>query len=208
MKTVVSILGSILLIAGFAANAGAAPYTFDMGADSVVDTSGTADVLEMYANVNQNLDDLIFSLDDGESKSFYFATIGTTEGWIDKDDIRPGTVSAILDFDIPDLIGVVDGKSIGFSAAWHFLQGWNLVWDDPVIIDMGDAGEFTIELSDVGYASWCWKGPDGSADITAKITYNPSGAPVAPVPEPSTILLMGVGLVGFATFGRKRLGRM
>ncbi|MDY6825384.1 MAG: PEP-CTERM sorting domain-containing protein [Thermodesulfobacteriota bacterium] len=208
MKTIIPILGTVLLTLGIAFNAGAAPYTFDMGAGSSVDTSGTNDVLKMFATVNENLDDIIFSLDDGQSETFYFATIGTTETWVNDDDIQPGEITANIDFDIPDMTSAVDGKSIGFAGCFHFIQGWILKWDDPVSVDLGETGEFTIELSDVAYGSWCWQGPDGTADVSATITYNPGGSSSpAPVPEPSTILLMGIGLAGLATLGRKRLNR-
>lgn len=204
MKTIMLFLGTVLLTMGIAFNAGAAPYTFDMGADSYVDTSGTNDVLQMYATVNENLDDIIFSLDDGQSETFYFATIGTTETWINYDDIQPGEITANIDFDMPDMTNAVGGTSIGFAGCFRFFQGWSLIWNDPVIVDLGDAGEFSIELSDVTYGSWLWQGPDGTADVKVTITHNPS---VAPVPEPSTMLMMGAGLLGLATLGRRRLNR-
>ena len=197
MKKILMLLSTVILIFGMLDTASATSFTFDMGANSSVDTSGTNDVLQMYANVNPNIDNIIYSLQEGGSYTFYFATIGTTEGWIN-DDVNPGTLTASIDFDNPDLVQAVGGTSIGFSACWHFVQGWNLTWNDPVVVDFGNGGQFSIELSDVRYSSWWWQGLDGSADVYATVTLNS-----APVPEPATILLVGIGLIGFATYSRK-----
>lgn len=199
MKKLLVFLCALSLVLGVSGIAGATPYTFDMGADSNVDTSGTNAVLAMYAILNPNLDDIIFSLEEGESNTFFFATFGTTEGWINDDDLNPGSLTAHVDFDNPDLIQAIGGTSIGFTAGWNFFQGWNLTWDDPVVVDFGAGGQFEIELEDVGYTGWFWTGPDGTADVSATITLNS-----APIPEPATMLLLGAGLLGFAGLGRKK----
>ena len=127
MKKLLVFLTAMLLVFGVVGMASATPYTFDMGAGSWVDTSGTNDSLKMYANVNSGLDDINFPLNEGESYNFYYATIGTTEGWINSDDLNPGDLTAYVDFDNPDLVEAIGGTSIGFSCLWGFKQGWNLV---------------------------------------------------------------------------------
>ncbi len=198
-KRFLALLYTMALLLGMVDVCGAASYSFDMGDNSSVDTSGTNTVLEMQADVNPNLGDIIFSLEEGESYSFYFATFYTTEGWINNDDLNPGTLIAYVDFNNPDLFQAIGGESIGFSCLWHFVQGWHLTWDDPVVVNFGDDGQFTAELSDVSYSSWFWQGPDGYANVDATITLNS-----APVPVPSAILLLASGLAGLAGFGRRR----
>ena len=204
MKTIHALCGAALLVLLVIGGVGATPYTFEMGAGSRLDTSNTNNVLQMYAAVNPDLDDITYQLGPGQSESFYFATVGTREGWIDNDDLIPGNVTAYIDFDTPDMLSILTGLSVGFNASFlwfeDFFQGWALIWNDPLIIDLGDDGQFSVELSDVGYNSWLWQGPTGSADVSATITYNLA----APVPEPSTILLMGIGLLALATYSRRR----
>ena len=197
MSRILTLLNIVCLTLVFIGSAGAAPFDFNMGEDSWIDTSGTNDVLRMNADVNPNLGDINYSLTDGESFTFDFATIGTTEGWINDDDVIPGNLTAHMEFDVPDVTHSVDGMSVGFSGYWHFVQGWALNWN-PVTVDLAGQGQYTIELSDVAYASWWWQGPDGSANIEATVTYD-----TVPVPEPATMLLLGVGLIGFAFVTRR-----
>ncbi len=212
MEKISGILIGLILIFGLAGIANATPYIFDMGGDSWVDTSGTNDVLKMYANTNPDLDDTIFGLEENESYTFYFATFGTNEGWINNDDVNPGALTAYVNFDNPALTQAIGGTSIGFSTYCHFTQGWNLIWDDPVVVNFGEGGQFAIELSDVGYASWFWQGPDGydfckccchpgTADVYTTVTLDS-----IPVHVPGTLILLGSGLIGLASF-RNRFKR-
>jgi len=70
-----------------------------------------------------------------------------------------------------------------------------LIWDDPVNV-VADGYNFDIELKDVGYTSWFWQGPAGTADILATITLNS-------VPVPPAVWLLGTGLMGLIVFRRK-----
>lgn len=191
---------SAVLVALFAASGAsfADSFTFSMGDASWIDTSGTAGVLEMWASVYGSVADEEFPLAPGESYTFLFARMGTHETWVNPDDLAPGNVVAHLDFDMPSLTGSLGGQTVGFVGGWlGSTQGWDLVWENPVVIPFGGGGSFSLGLSNASLRNGWWFGPDGPcgnsyADIYATVTL--IDAPV--VPEPATMTLLGIGLAG------------
>ena len=198
------------LVVGASSVARADSFTFDMGDNSWIDTSGIdpETSLAMWADVYDSVGSELFTLDEGESYSFLFAQVGAAEDWINPDDLNPGTVTAYVDFDIPSVTGDVDGITVGFTAGWRgFTQGWDLVWDDPVVVSFGSGGSFSLELSDASLRNGWWLGPDGLfghdyANIRATVTLSEApdggggGGPGAGIPEPATISLLGLALAG------------
>ena len=81
---------------------------------------------------------------------------------------------------------------------------------DGVTYDLGevDLGEYTVDLT-----AWIQLQDTGLLDVTLSSTggdfyFGSSKLTVtgdsAPVPEPSTLLLMGIGLLGLVGYSRKR----
>jgi hypothetical protein len=144
----------------------------------------------------------------GESRTVDLFRIGTSERWSNDDDRVHKDIGVTFDFSAPDILAGIEGQSWGNSFqffCWGLSWG-NVAWDDPVLFEFGDGGEFSIDLSNA------WFPTPGSSVVTATFTYEtaPSGSfgttgdTASPVPEPSTILLVGAGLLGLAGLGRKR----
>lgn len=87
--------------------------------------------------------------------------------------------------------------------------GWGEDWSfDFGEIDTGTVGPYSLNVSYLtdGLFSATVASAGGDFIIrSSRLTINYEGA--APVPEPSTILLMGAGLLGLVAVGRRKLNR-
>lgn len=202
MKKILSVTTCAAII-GVAGTASA--YMFDLGAASTVTGDAFSEPgLVMEYSLNTNLDNLSFDLDVGQTSSeFLFAKFFTNESWINKDDKDAQSLTANVDFDIPDSIFGIDGTSNGTKAGYRGrTQGWEISWDSPQTFSYGNGGSFLLSLSDASFEKGFWLGPDGydcGSRVFATITNLAN-----PVPEPGTMLLMGFGLAGLIGYNRKR----
>ncbi len=135
----------------------------------------------------------------GDSLTFALFELGTDETWSNPDDKVEKNITVDFDFSSPSVNEIGSGQTVGDT--WWFLLSWGEVaWNNPVEFNFGNTGLFTIELEDDSF----WT--PGSTTIDATLTYVNADTP-APVPEPSTILLVGTDLLGIIGFGRKRLNK-
>lgn len=143
----------------------------------------------------------------GESRAVDLFRVGTDETWSNRNDRRLQNIGVTFDFSTsdslagPDVFGRSWGDSFWFSSWGHVER------ENPVFFEFGEDGEFSIDLSDGRFQTSDWNMV--TATFTHKTdplrSFDTSGNTGSPVPEPSTILLVGAGLIGLAGLGRKRL---
>ena len=187
------------LVFGMVGSAGAIPINFDVagGPDSSVTLSNVSATrwTSISADLVDTLDAEIFSLSDGESRTFDFFEVeisGLGKGSAD--------VSATLAFDLPAGEEVIGTGSGGWGTALGIISGGYLIWEDmPQTLMLSDGDYFDVDFENIIEG-----GLGNSTIISATVTAH---AGAAPVPEPSTMLLMGTGLLGLLAFGRKRLNK-
>lgn len=136
----------------------------------------------------------------GQFLTFNFGTVNLQElnakGGINNNEIDNLGVTASFTFTNP--LGVVQnilatGTAITGSVSDSFVD-YTIVWT-PLMVAFGTGGVFEIAMNNLSFAD------QGSQVQTATITLK--GLPQGVVPEPATIALLGLGLLGFATMRRR-----
>jgi hypothetical protein len=138
----------------------------------------------------------------GQSHTANLFRIGTSEQEVNPDDWYQRPLNVGFGFSTP--LPAFGGTTTGISGAINFLGGLGYVaWSNPIQLAFGTNGLLQVSLSNVIF------GVPGSAVVQATFTLireDNGGTPVG-VPEPSTLLLMGAGLVSLASRYR-RLSRV
>lgn len=190
---------------------------YQLGSNSSIDAYHGSNGLQIETDL-YNLDGKSFSLDNGDCTTFKFFDIWTNESSIDWSDKQDKTITATLDFDLPDDINVdITGNTSGDKVTqtivyghYHYNQTTSLgqvVWDGPVTITLPEV-TFTVTLSDETFnPGWCGlkAGPCYGATVEATVCQVSTTPPpdTNSVPTPAA-LPAGLSLLGIAGMRRRR----
>ena len=205
MKRFLLFATTFIMAAAVASPASALLFDVSGGPGSSVTISSIStwgDAADPVATLNEDLNDVTFDLAAGQSRTFDFfnLTVDVTEdGWLGGGSAE---ISATLAFDLPAGTSGTGGGDGSWFTFLGLFSGGELRWthqpDDVILATAIDGVEsFSIVFSDIaGF------GFGNTATVQATVTA--SGVGVASVPEPGTIMLMGIGLVGLARVGRRK----
>ena len=133
----------------------------------------------------------------GDSYTRQLFRVGTNEGALNTDDVVPYNIEVDFTFTSPP--PGFGGTAEGLTGAGWFLQSFGYVaWDNPLVLNFGNTGQLGITLSNATF------GLPGSAVISASFQLLRNDSGTASVPEPATMTLMGLGLIGAAAHFRRR----
>jgi hypothetical protein len=149
-----------------------------------------------------------FTLSAGAFTNFTFGTIGLFESTDFAGIVASETdnlnVTAALTFvspvGTPQSLFATGTTTLGtvIDASVDYIIDW-----EPIFVAFGDGGFFQIDLNDLGFTN---NSQTQTQSATIRLVQEPTVPPIgAPVPEPSTIALFGLGLLG-AAFARHKSG--
>jgi hypothetical protein len=194
-KTIVliSVLTFLLALTGIA---NATPITFsnaEPNSQVVINENMIVGTTSLQANLADSLWGLNFTLADNQTQTIDFFTLTAFGSGIGLADI-----SATLGFVNPSISANGQGD-LGWTTFRGRISSGLLFWDMATLPDyftLSDGNRIRIDFQE-GIALV----PGNTVTVHAYVT-NLGGA--APVPEPSTLILLGAGLCGLALKLRKR----
>ncbi len=206
MKTSTRIILTLASLLAFAGAAHATTFTVDSSLEKLDNTSG----LQWDATAISIADFILTT--ENSTKTFTYAHFTTSDFSLDATDLADtDTLKALLTItppisgDVTSSTAKVDGSVIHEHRndvdhmIVDFDNNWISAYTDPA-----SGLQYSIKFDDLDITD----NSHGSGyDLTATFRLDHEGSAAAPVPEPGTMMLLGLGMAGLAVYGKRRMNK-
>ncbi len=147
----------------------------------------------------------------GQTSTFTYGNFSTTDFGIDNADsaTQNDVFTAAFNVTPPSTNNTFTntGDVSAFAATYFFIWQTAAAYatvdfnNTPLSKSFGNGGTYDVVFNDLTIYG------NGTYDLTATITLDSLDRGTAPVPEPGTMMLLGLGMAGLAVYGKRRMNK-